>query len=735
MPSSVPAMQQIHPDPDSIDDVGPFPGEKGQSLTFRGSVDREGAMRQKRSLTKNKSHKLKQTMSNGANRPSEALSPTATEVPAAVPPFAPGDSVVAASSPSTHGTAASVPGARAASGGEAGLAAGAPTATETGHDDEDACGAPPAASPALAPEAPPASSSWLVIGRMVFVERRMGPGMNNPGGLGHIEKVYRAPGGEVRHVDVKYLTSEARKRDVGVPVASIEDRQHLWSRPRGPRRGARRCTRCGSFATDCDCDWVAAREESRRRKAEEAAAAREAEGRNEEEGSDGTSSDSDNGAGANSEEDERRAVRAAGRHRRRLGRITRSERDPDDIPLAVLKRRLERREARRRKAHRARMREARRAAREKARGWEAQMAELRGMMNGEKADPRALAAENERKEEKRKKRRKKSRTRPENACALGLLPRDVAGRSESDCDRQLGDASSDSEAGNKVNSEQQPLGKDQNESDKTVFTFDSDDVDPSEARRSKKQQDQDKDRFDNNNNHNINAACGENSDTSSDDDGLALSALMAKKAKNQNDKSAKQHPKASASRQDNQCKSGKLKNAEGSEIHSLNEPVGAEEQEDQSWATPREGYMTDNEIFSEGRAGTSSGEEEGAPTDTSESEISEDSDSSHSGVAAEGADTKSGVDAVPWANLPAFLHELSSDVECVRIKHTKNRLSVLKRRLRATRNHQMRPKDRSAELGRLVEERYVCSAMAMQLFSLTACLESCVAPQTSVILS
>ena len=134
----------------------------------------------------------------------------------------------------------------------------------------------------------PSAGAWLTVGRMVHVQPRTWPGMNRPGGLGHVEKVYYAaaaaeaiPGGEAAcmdaamatptHVDVKYLKSEATVRDLGVPARYVSDRRLLAAEieagdvgarcasSRRSRRDAvnsRRCAACGSFATDCgDCDW------------------------------------------------------------------------------------------------------------------------------------------------------------------------------------------------------------------------------------------------------------------------------------------------------------------------------------------------------------------------------------------------------------------------------------------------------------------------------------------------
>ncbi len=134
---------------------------------------------------------------------------------------------------------------------------------------------------------------------MVSVMPRTWPGMNRPGGLGHIEKNYTATalnpaaaafsndnahcsGGsiagaiqeeieEVTHVDVKYLQSELASRDRGIPVQYVADQHRMALEIMGGNVGARcgagrrhrrnlinsrRCTECGSFAIDCgNCDW------------------------------------------------------------------------------------------------------------------------------------------------------------------------------------------------------------------------------------------------------------------------------------------------------------------------------------------------------------------------------------------------------------------------------------------------------------------------------------------------
>ena len=82
--------------------------------------------------------------------------------------------------------------------------------------------------------APPNIPEWLLEGRLVHVARRCGPGMNNPGGLGNIEKVYTKvvendannnDQTEKLFVDVKYLPTELKSRDRGISLEYISDNQ------------------------------------------------------------------------------------------------------------------------------------------------------------------------------------------------------------------------------------------------------------------------------------------------------------------------------------------------------------------------------------------------------------------------------------------------------------------------------------------------------------------------------
>ena len=60
------------------------------------------------------------------------------------------------------------------------------------------------ANPSPPPPASTSSPAWLAVGRMVNVARRMGPGMNSPGGLGHVVRVYSvrtAPDGTAAAAD------------------------------------------------------------------------------------------------------------------------------------------------------------------------------------------------------------------------------------------------------------------------------------------------------------------------------------------------------------------------------------------------------------------------------------------------------------------------------------------------------------------------------------------------------
>ena len=118
----------------------------------------------------------------------------------------------------------------------------ATTATDDGHvNAASSSSLSPAASAATAvsPSASAAAQAWLRVGRMVFVQGRFWPGINSPGGYGHIEKAYTAtaaadaiPGETVvstvvTHVDVKYLENELKTRDRGVPVQYVTDQHHL----------------------------------------------------------------------------------------------------------------------------------------------------------------------------------------------------------------------------------------------------------------------------------------------------------------------------------------------------------------------------------------------------------------------------------------------------------------------------------------------------------------------------
>lgn len=99
----------------------------------------------------------------------------------------------------------------------------------------------PTASSSTAGTIPSISLAWQTKGRMVSVQRRMGPGQNCPGGIGHIEKVHttivdtnaNAEGISgtkvthkalrVTHVDVKYIPSEPKTRDKSVPIEFVTD--------------------------------------------------------------------------------------------------------------------------------------------------------------------------------------------------------------------------------------------------------------------------------------------------------------------------------------------------------------------------------------------------------------------------------------------------------------------------------------------------------------------------------
>ena len=77
------------------------------------------------------------------------------------------------------------------------------------------------------PEGPRAVPTWLAVGRLVRVARRMWAGMNSPGGLGRVERLYWSPkaadGRGAMVVDVKYLPNEPKTRDRGIALAHVTE--------------------------------------------------------------------------------------------------------------------------------------------------------------------------------------------------------------------------------------------------------------------------------------------------------------------------------------------------------------------------------------------------------------------------------------------------------------------------------------------------------------------------------
>ena len=222
------------------------------------------------------------------------------------------------------------------------------------------------------------SPSWLTVGRIVFVQSRTWPGINCPGGPGHIENVYEqideiettnadtsadsignsvgekgdgdqgntntntkstTRGRHVTHVDIKYLGGALKPNDKCVPIEYVSDHNEFalaiqtGTRSRRTKRNTRRCTNCGAFASDCgDCDWVLAqrvREEELRIQVEKEMREREhqlfLQREQEEMGEllleDTDSSDSEMESGieqdVDSEEEERRKVKFLSRNRKR----------------------------------------------------------------------------------------------------------------------------------------------------------------------------------------------------------------------------------------------------------------------------------------------------------------------------------------------------------------------------------------------------------------------------------
>lgn len=124
---------------------------------------------------------------------------------------------------------------------------------------------PPSASDRAEDDAlpPPAviSQSHLAKGKLVNVISRTWPGINKPGGIGKITKVYTDESTQkIKVVDVKYIVHGGT--DKAIPVEFIEPHEDDGNRS---RQTSKRCPRCKSFVTDCqNCDLRFQQEEQER---------------------------------------------------------------------------------------------------------------------------------------------------------------------------------------------------------------------------------------------------------------------------------------------------------------------------------------------------------------------------------------------------------------------------------------------------------------------------------------
>ena len=108
---------------------------------------------------------------------------------------------------------------------------------------------------------PIVSPSHLVKGKLVNVISRTWPGINKPGGVGKITKIYTEESSQlIKCVDVKYIVHGGT--DKFIPSEFIEPHDYDGDRR---RHTSERCTRCKSFRSDClSCDLRFESEEAER---------------------------------------------------------------------------------------------------------------------------------------------------------------------------------------------------------------------------------------------------------------------------------------------------------------------------------------------------------------------------------------------------------------------------------------------------------------------------------------
>jgi len=95
---------------------------------------------------------------------------------------------------------------------------------------------------------------------MCEVESRSWPGINKPGGIGCIKKVYQTDPlspEKVTHVDVFYPVLRTREKYLNVDWLIVKDVVNATVKLGAEGRGTLgRCERCGSLRRDCGaCDW------------------------------------------------------------------------------------------------------------------------------------------------------------------------------------------------------------------------------------------------------------------------------------------------------------------------------------------------------------------------------------------------------------------------------------------------------------------------------------------------
>lgn len=590
---------------------------------------------------------------------------------------------------------------------------------------------------------PSISPSWLQIGRMVSVERRMKPGQNFPGGKGLIERLYTRigvdantgiRGTEVRLVDVKYLSCEAKTRDKNIPIEFVKDNYQFalevqtGTRGKSRKRESRRCTRCLAFASDCaNCDWVA-EEKARRREQEELARKEEADRLLEarmqrekeelsglEDSSDGEESSvanfseesgDESSDDVDSEEDERRRAKVLNRHRKRDGKLTRRRRrrkkkrdskksegedkhdgvqeseSEDEVPIAIL--------------------QIIRKQEEKARSKKLHAMKL--MMN--KQDDQSV----KKRTGKKHKKKRISRTRPDKVCALGSL--DAVGGSHN-----MGSVSSETKTGDAVKSKDGKTSKEESKHGSLT----------KKKSNEKKQRRDDDTAVEMDVEESNTKSSGQKHDSVFDIDSDSSDAEA--EAKRDNDIQPKENAEGRAGDEEASFEAANDfadSDKEDDNGENLLTPREAEAEEDSSSSDEDELVLNDlgnlqqasneadanmsvdsedgnasdtnddnNEVQDEDLRTPRSMDEESDNAESSDQDVDDDNDGDSSvdndspqEEGEDGSDTKETVQQLKWGELPTFITDLSIQIKSERIPNAQNELSTLKRRLLAIRQQQ-----------------------------------------------